>query len=338
VVRTENKIDTIQSLRGIASLAVAWSHLTASATYSPLKFSGMYGWLGVEVFFVISGFIIPYALHRSNYQLRDFRTFFVKRLIRLEPPYLISILIVIALFLSTIIPPWLRGEPHEAFVIRWTELALHLGYLNGYFGYNWLNGAFWTLAVESQYYLLIGLLFPFLASDRMWLRVVNFATLGLMSLFYTSKPYIGNYIFLFLMGILTWQLRAGLVNKWGYVVVLIVLILCSYLRANLASTVAGVIAGSVIWWGDSISFLKSRILLLLGDISYSLYLVHIPIGFHFINVYKSKLLGGVPSPMGEALMIFLAFFVSILCAYIFYKLVEQPARKAASSIKYERRN
>ena len=338
MVRTE-KIETIQSLRGIASLAVTWFHLTERADYTPLNSSGMYGGHGVEVFFVISGFIIPYALHRSSYRLRDFRTFFLKRLIRLEPPYLISILIVLALYLSTIIPPWLRGEPHEAFVVNGIGLALHLGYLNGYFGYDWLNPVYWTLAVESQYYLLIGLLFPLLASNRLWLRVVTFVTLGSMSLVSTSKPYIGNFIFLFLMGILSWQLRAGLVNRWAYLAVLIVLILCSCLKPPIASTVAGMIAVAVLLVGDSVSFLKSRILLVLGDISYSLYLIHFSIGIHFINLYKSKVAaGGALSPMREVLMILLALAVSLLSSYIFYKLVEQPARKFASAITYKHRN
>ena len=338
MVRTE-KIETIQSLRGIASLAVAWVHLSYRANYTPLKFSFLYGVLGVQVFFVISGFIIPYALHRSNYRLRDFGTFFLKRLIRLEPPYLISILLVLALYLSTIIPPWLRGEPHEAFVVNGIGLALHLGYLNGYFGYEWLNGVYWTLAVESQYYLLIALLFPLLASNRLWLRVVTFVMLGSMSLVSTSKPYIGNFIFLFLMGILTWQLRVGLVNRWAYLAVLTVLILCSCLKPPIASTVAGTITIAAILWGDSVSFLKSRILLFLGDISYSLYLVHFSIGIHFINIYKSKVsAGGALSPMSEVLMVLLALAVSLLSSYIFYKLVEQPARRFASAIRYEHRN
>jgi peptidoglycan/LPS O-acetylase OafA/YrhL len=103
--------------------------------------------------------------------------------------------------------------------------------------------------------------------------------------------------------------------------------------------VAGMVAVAVLLWGDSVSFFKSRILLFLGDISYSLYLVHFSIGIHFINVYKSKVsAGGALSPMREVLMILLALAVSLLSSYIFYKLVEQPARKYASAITYKQRN
>src|SRR5215210_4781626 len=68
------RIHGLDFLRGVASLAVCWFHLTSFtyATpdgwfYSALRRTGTYGWLGVEVFFVISGFVIPYSLHRAKY-------------------------------------------------------------------------------------------------------------------------------------------------------------------------------------------------------------------------------------------------------------------------------
>src|SRR5689334_14543570 len=91
------RISTVDSLRGIASLAVCWFHLTngnpSFLTGGPLKSSGTYGWLGVEMFFVISGFVIPYSLHKAGYDLKSFGTFVAKRIIRLDPPYLVSIVI-----------------------------------------------------------------------------------------------------------------------------------------------------------------------------------------------------------------------------------------------------
>ena len=70
----EDRIDTVDSLRGVAVLAVVWFHLTNGNPMLPsswLRTSGRLGWLGVEVFFVISGFVIPHALYRANYRLRD---------------------------------------------------------------------------------------------------------------------------------------------------------------------------------------------------------------------------------------------------------------------------
>ncbi len=56
------KIHVVEYLRGVAALGVAWFHMTN--TYGPgfVASFGSLGWLGVDVFFVISGFVIPYSL------------------------------------------------------------------------------------------------------------------------------------------------------------------------------------------------------------------------------------------------------------------------------------
>ena len=103
MAKTEKRIETVDMLRGFAALAVCWFHLTdtnAIAGSGVLEKSGRYGWLGVEIFFVISGFIIPYALHRSSYTLRHFGRFLLKRITRLDPPYIVSIVIAIILLID----------------------------------------------------------------------------------------------------------------------------------------------------------------------------------------------------------------------------------------------
>ncbi|MGH9899783.1 MAG: acyltransferase family protein, partial [Pyrinomonadaceae bacterium] len=85
-------VEIISLLRGLSCLAVALFHLTqADPTLFDARvvFVGAFGWYGATtIFFVISGYIIPYSLSRSGYQLRDFGTFVLKRIIRIDPPYL----------------------------------------------------------------------------------------------------------------------------------------------------------------------------------------------------------------------------------------------------------
>jgi peptidoglycan/LPS O-acetylase OafA/YrhL len=50
-----------------------------------------FGYLGVDVFFVISGFVIPYSLWGREYSLRQFPRYMIRRAVRLEPPYLASV-------------------------------------------------------------------------------------------------------------------------------------------------------------------------------------------------------------------------------------------------------
>src|SRR5215471_12732327 len=129
---------TVDTLRGLASLAVCWFHLTnGNPTFLAngiLKSSGAYGWLGVEVFFVISGFVIPYSLYKGRYRISDIGRFICKRIIRLDPPYLVTIVLIIILaFVSAHLPGY-RGGPFQIGAI---QLILHLGYLNVFFGYPW---------------------------------------------------------------------------------------------------------------------------------------------------------------------------------------------------------
>src|SRR4051812_47773396 len=102
-------------MRGLASFAVCWYHVTHgnAAFLSPgvLKSSGSYGWLGVEVFFVISGFVIPYALQGSKYRIRDCGTFLLKRVVRLDPPYFATICVILVLGYLSAKTPGFAGEP-----------------------------------------------------------------------------------------------------------------------------------------------------------------------------------------------------------------------------------
>src|SRR4051812_15611660 len=93
------RIGSIDLLRALASIAVCWFHLTGSAgpASRAVKLSGVYGEFGVQAFFVVSGFVIPYSLRRGGYTHRGFFKFLAKRLVRVDPPYLASIALSLAL-------------------------------------------------------------------------------------------------------------------------------------------------------------------------------------------------------------------------------------------------
>src|SRR5215813_5081606 len=148
------RLRTLDCLRGIAALSVAWYHVTCGnprfAVPEVIKASGAHGWLGVEVFFVISGFVIPYALYGARYRLRDYGRFLLKRIVRLDPPYLVSLGMVAMLAYASAALPGFRGRP-PSFTVP--QLASHVGYATGLLGYEWVNIAYWSLALEFQYYL-----------------------------------------------------------------------------------------------------------------------------------------------------------------------------------------
>ena len=97
-VGPRRRIPFVDALRGTAAFAVMWHHFTCGSGFvqtSLLRWSGAYGWLGVHLFFVISGFVLPVSLDRRRYRLRQFGVELLRRLIRLEPPYLASLAVAV---------------------------------------------------------------------------------------------------------------------------------------------------------------------------------------------------------------------------------------------------
>ena len=102
------KIASVQFLRGMAALAVVLFHFSSGylSEENALRQLGRYGTYGVHAFFVISGFILPYALYHGGYKIRYYGKFLVKRLLRLEPAYLFCLFCIILLgYLSAIFCP-----------------------------------------------------------------------------------------------------------------------------------------------------------------------------------------------------------------------------------------
>jgi peptidoglycan/LPS O-acetylase OafA/YrhL len=165
----DSRNETVDALRGVAAIGVCLFHLCSPtgqpALHSVFPASSVtqYGLYGVTIFFVISGFIVPHAMDRAGYQIRHFPQFLLRRLTRLEPPYLASIALVLVLGTVAAATPGFRGQPYE-----WSapQIFSHVGYLTGFLGYRWLNIVYWTLAIEFQFYILMAVVFPLLASSQ----------------------------------------------------------------------------------------------------------------------------------------------------------------------------
>jgi peptidoglycan/LPS O-acetylase OafA/YrhL len=131
------------ALRAVAFLAVFFYHAEL------LKG----GWIGVDLFFVLSGFLVTGILIRDLGQAsaRDvFRRFYLKRAFRILPPFYL-VLVAVLLTLER------RSLP---------DLPLHLAFLSNYvqwhdFRDNYALGAFWSISVEEHFYLLWPLLLAF---------------------------------------------------------------------------------------------------------------------------------------------------------------------------------
>ncbi len=162
----EGRLQSIDALRGIAALGVVFYHTTQGANLAPgnlfhwpvklLQFVSSFGYVGVFLFFVISGFCIhlQWAKSRANQQSTSikFGSFWRRRIRRLYPPYLIAF----ALFL--IIAALTTGIDVTPFFVY--DVVMHLLMLHNLDPYTCysINGVFWTLAIEEQLYLAYFLL------------------------------------------------------------------------------------------------------------------------------------------------------------------------------------
>ncbi len=327
---SQNRLPMIDTLRGLASLGVALSHYCNTnpglALPALLQTITSHGWLGVEVFFVISGCVIPLALYRAGYQAAEYPRFILKRVLRLDPPYFVSIAVVICLeFLS-------RRSSHfqgGAFSISLVQLLAHVGYLNAFFRLGWINSVYWTLAIEFQYYLAIGLFFPLL-QRRPFLALGLLVPVCLCGAISPNENFIFPWIPLFIMGILVFFWHVGTIRTAQLVLGLALAFALGIVSLGLLRASAGLVAASAIVFIP----LNKPLFSMLGTLSYSLYLLHGPIGSRVIHLGMRIR----NTPGFGVLTVTVALATALAGAGVMYLLVEKPALEWSRRIRYGRRS
>lgn len=159
--------DTIDILRGFAAISVVVYHVIELFQWNSFPASWPWlwfrvGWMGVDLFFVISGFVIGLSAF-SEIDKRgedDFRQgFFKRRLARIVPLHYLTMLVFIA-FIS----------PHLLFQHLFVNLGSHLLFLHNLVPqlHGSINGSNWSLATEMQFYVLMLIIAPWLRVGRWW--------------------------------------------------------------------------------------------------------------------------------------------------------------------------
>jgi peptidoglycan/LPS O-acetylase OafA/YrhL len=190
----EGRLQSIDALRGIAALGVVLYHAVLQTNNAVpnnlfrwpvklLQFVSSFGYIGVFLFFVISGFCIhlQWAKSRANGQPQSiaFGSFWRRRIRRLYPPYLIAFaLFMLMAALSTGI------NVTHFFVYDVVMHLLMLHNLDPNTCYS-INGVFWTLAIEEQLYLAYFLLL-FLRTRWGWGPTLVICALARIAWFYFS--------------------------------------------------------------------------------------------------------------------------------------------------------
>lgn len=272
------------------------------------------GYLGVEIFFVISGFIIPFALSKSNYSVKQIFNYMGKRIMRICPPAYIIMTLTIIQFYFIDYFHLSRNIWFET--ITFARVAHNFLFTADLVHYEWLTGIMWTLAVEFQFYIFVGLFFTFMYKS---FSSFSLFALGIYASFYLI-PNDYNCFFLygslFVMGGATSLFFEGKIIKSQYTGLLLTAAIVCYLQLGIWPAALGILTSLLI----SFASIKNCIGTFFGKISYSLYLSHILIG----STIENLIVRIIPhqSQLQKDFCIALIFGISVLSAYIYYSTVE----------------
>jgi peptidoglycan/LPS O-acetylase OafA/YrhL len=329
----------IDGLRAIAVLLVIFNHLGWSL------FSG--GYVGVDIFFVISGYLISLILVKDLATDRfSVARFYKKRVIRLAPAYFTVLTVVSIVAWQVMLPDELSKYAESALYGTFLMANLYMSREVGDYFSQSVDTIpllhLWSLGVEEQFYIFwpLALLLFFKRGGQRWILPFILVTI-LASLYYantqlklnTEKAYYSMPVraFELLLGALIVFLPKFSLPRvlsqllvWLSLVVIIMTAICFNKETAFPGTMALIpcLATALIIYLGQFDAASNRLLnntfsLWIGKISYPLYLWHWPIivfsGFYLI-----------PKNFENQIVLLL---LSIVCAWLTYKLVEQPCKR-----------
>ncbi|HMT27945.1 MAG TPA: acyltransferase [Bacteroidia bacterium] len=327
-------IQILDFLRGIAALSVVFFHFSGSAlpTIKPNALTDFFSWgkLGVQVFFVISGFIIPYSMHVSGYSVKSAGKFIYKRLARIGPPSWIAILLLFVIYYGAIA---MNGKPVEG--MPWPGVSIKTIVANLFYLYSVLNAGmynevYWALEIEFQYYIFIALMLPILqkCSKNEFLLSALLGAISLTYFFHLNTIWFFRDNTFFLLGILLFLYKTNQISRTYMSYASIALMLICYAQQGLPTSFAAIITFLVIAY---VQF-SHPVTNFLGKISYSLYITH-----HFAGIASEFILrnltGMEVSEPVKVLMVFVYTGIAIIFAWMFYMLIEKPFIHLSQKIK-----
>lgn len=285
----------LDALRGLAAVAVVAFHYLHQYPHRFDRTIGApaildFGQYGVELFFIISGFVIFMTVER----LEGTREFAVARFTRLYPLYWISLA---ATFLV------LSRSPLPDVQVSGAQALVNITMLEGFFNVPYVDGVYWSLTVELGFYLVVGALLASRQSKRtleaLLLLALGFAFANLMSrwvvldgplMFVDDHAKFLRHAHLFAAGVAFYLLIVR--NRRDSVVFGAIALapVIEFVDGDRTSAVVVAVLVAVFWVAVAVKpkVLRWRPLLFMGAISYALYLIHQNIGYVLIRELDSR--------------------------------------------------
>jgi len=336
----------LDGLRGLAALGIVVFHAHYGSAFNWM-------WTFVDLFFVLSGFLITriviQGLESGTFSLRNFM---IRRVLRIWPVYYLVLslcsLVVVANYLSTGRWEHTSGLMSAPFFFQFTHHYLAPGFNAGREEFIFWFHHSWSIAVEEQFYLLMPLLLLALKRRLQWAVGI---VLLLIPVAVTFR-WIGAYRWLLVyrmdalcvgVGLAFYWVRsrsgsfrlnkllAALVLVWGGVLISLDQGPLDISRnAERALSLLGfdlvfgvVLLGLLDGWSPRLnSILSSRVLVLLGSISYALYLVHVPVRGVLLSVFHARKISDC-----HFIVQWEYFFISISLAVLSRVLIENRVER-----------
>lgn len=356
------RIQVLDGLRGYAALMIIFSHMSqvtdtvvGKSIYDAIDILHL-GYLGVDLFFVLSGFLITRILikEKKNGEF-SFRLFYLKRSLRIFPIYYLTILVCYLLF-------------------SLKDIAYMATYIsNFYFFFNDIKHPLvhtWSLSIEEHFYLLWPLLLYFIPLNllkRYMLPTIVLIVLVSIIIAYSlleSQKFNSILSYGTQFRILSLSIGAifafhenkiGKLNKrlatrWlfvlGFIFYMLGIFSCYHAFQSISVTVFAI--GRLFFFSICSSFFFLFVLIqesrgntsdylysnkgirYIGEISYGLYLYHYPI-FFFLGISKGQFEDGSISFMMNIFSLVLTFFLAI-SSYVF---IEKPIMKLKRQLVFK---
>lgn len=332
------RLEALDGLRFLAALSVVAYHFTAmdrvwsrpAETVFPDQ-PFVYGWLGVDLFFLISGFVICMSAWD-----RTVGEFLTSRAVRLYPAYWLSV--VVAVVVAIFWPFLVRDVSVESTLVNLTMFQEGVGVAP-------LNEVYWTLWAELRFYLIFSLVVWWglnyqrvVAFCVVWLGLVTVAKAVIPDGTIVHTVLMTDYAPLFTGGIGCYLLYRFGSTRLPWAIVAVSFLLAVPAARFRASTEAGqgltswpavvllavcfLLVGAVaLGW---LSWVRGRWVVALGATTYPLYLLHLDIGGAILN----RLQWTVP----PALLVTVVAAAMIVLAWLVHRYVERPLAALMKSV------
>lgn len=328
------RLAALDGVRILAALGVVFYHYVAldsawgrpaSAVFPGLQPFAVYGWLGVEVFFLVSGFVICMSVWGRT--LGDFA---VSRISRLFPAYWAGIA-----FTALVLWTWPEVRPLKPLA----DVVVNLSMLQGGVGVPNVDDAYWTLFVELKFYVLFALVVLRGVTYRNCVLFCGFWTVaGVVAptaestaLYFLAIPSYSPY---FMAGIAFYLMRRFRPNAVLWVVVGVQFLLAQhYVHSRMISSLGRAATDRTPAWPAhviiALGFLVMAAIALgaldrvqwrwlphAGAVTYPFYLIHMMAGLTLINRFRNDIAPG-PLVLGVT-----AFMLAL--AWCIHRFVERP--------------